>query len=180
MSGNMRSSLYLLPLALLAAGSAQATTYLTVDQAQAQMAPGVSLTPDFRQLTDAQITAIRKDSGQSPLHDQLKAWRASNGGWFIVDEVVGKHEFITFAVTISAAGAVEDVEILDYREAYGAQVREPAWLAQFVGKQHGAPLTLGDDIKNISGATLSSKHISDGVRRLLSTHAIVLAPRSNV
>ncbi|WP_028081525.1 FMN-binding protein [Solimonas soli] len=172
----MRTSFYLLPIALLASGAVQATTYLTVDQAQAQMLPGATLTQDFRQLTPAQIAAIRKDSGQSPLNDQLKAWRASDGSWFIVDEVVGKHEFITFAVTIDGGGAVRRVEVLDYREAYGSQVREAAWLAQFVGKKRGAPLALGDDIKNISGATLSSKHISDGVRRLLSTYAIVLAP----
>jgi Na+-transporting NADH:ubiquinone oxidoreductase subunit NqrC len=70
---------------------------------------------------------------------------------------------------------VRDVEILDYKESYGDQVRNPAWRAQFTGKRHGAPLKLTSDIKNISGATLSSKHITDGVRRLLSTYAIVLA-----
>ena len=51
-----------------------------------------------------------------------------------------------------------------------------AWRAQFVGKRADAPLKLGADIKNISGATLSSKHITDGVKRLLVTHALVLAP----
>jgi hypothetical protein len=30
-----------------------------------------------------------------------------------------------------------------------------------------SPLQLGADIKNISGATLSSKHITDGVKRVL-------------
>ncbi|MGL4302928.1 MAG: FMN-binding protein, partial [Sphingomonas sp.] len=95
--------------------------------------------------------------------------------WFIVDEVVGKHEFITFALALDASGAVKSVEILDYREAYGGQVRDPRWRAQFVGKRAGAPLRLGNEVKNISGATLSSKHVTDGVRRLLATYAIVLA-----
>ena len=71
---------------------------------------------------------------------------------------------------------MKDVEILDYREAFGGQVRGAAWRAQFTGKTSGSPVKLGQDIKNISGASLSSKHITDGVRRLLATYAIVLAP----
>jgi hypothetical protein len=172
----MRSQLYLIPLAALAPTAAYATTFMTVPQAQAQMFPGKAMTPDFRQLTGEQTSAIRRDSGEAPLTKELKAWRVADGGWFIVDEVVGKHEFITLALALDGGGAVKDVEILDYREAYGGQVREAAWRAQFVGKRHGAPLKLGADVRNISGATLSSKHVADGVRRLLSTYAIVLAP----
>ena len=172
----MRSHLYLLPLAALAPAAAHATTFMSVPQAQALMFPGQGMTAAARQLSDAQIGAIHRDSGEAPLSKDLKAWRAADGGWFIVDEVVGKHEFITLALALDAAGGVKDVEILDYREAYGGQVRDAAWRAQFVGKRHGAPLKLGADIRNISGATLSSKHVADGVRRLLSTYAIVLAP----
>jgi Na+-translocating ferredoxin:NAD+ oxidoreductase RnfG subunit len=170
----MRSRLILLPLALLAPAAAHATTYLSVEQAQALMFPGAVLTPDFRKITDAQAAAIRKDSGVEVSSRDLQAWRAPGGGWFIVDRVVGKHEFITFALGLDAAGAVKDVEILDYRESYGDQVRGRAWRAQFLGKRHGAALRLGRDIQNISGATLSSSHVTDGVRRLLSTWAIVL------
>lgn len=163
-------------LAALAAPSAvHATVYMSAQQAQAVMFPGEVLRPDFRQLNGDQVAAIRKASGESPLHGDLKAWRVSGGGWFIVDEVVGKHEFITFALALDASGAVKSVEILDYREAYGGQVRDPRWRAQFVGKRAGAPLRLGNEVKNISGATLSSKHVTDGVRRLLATYAIVLA-----
>ena len=172
----MKSRFVLVPLALLAPAAAHATVYLSPEQAQAQMFPGQAMTPAFRTLTDAQFAAIRKDSGETPLSRDLKAWRAKDGGWFIVDEVVGKHEFITFAVGLDASGAVKSVEILDYRESFGGQVRGEGWRAQFIGKRHGAALKLNDDIKNISGATLSSKHVADGVRRLLSTYALVLAP----
>jgi len=99
----------------------------------------------------------------------------SAGGWFIVDQVIGKHEFIPFAVAIDADGSVKQIEILEYREAYGGQVKNPAWRAQFTGKRHGASLTLRKDIQNISGASLSSRHITDGVKRLLATYALVLA-----
>lgn len=109
----MRSRLILLPLAslLTAPAAAYATTYLTTEQAQALMFPGAQVTPDFRTLTEAQATAIRKDSGVDVLSKDLKVWRASTGGWFILDHVVGKHEFITFALALDANGAVKDVEI---------------------------------------------------------------------
>src|SRR5437763_1506812 len=107
----MKRSVY--PTALLAALAApsavHATVYMSAQQAQAVMFPGEALHPDFRQLNNNQVAAIRKASGESPLHGDLKAWRASGGGWFIVDEVVGKHEFITFALALDASGAVKSV-----------------------------------------------------------------------
>ena len=174
----MKARLVFAPLAALALVpvQAQAVTYLSTAQAQALMFPGQALKPDFRSLTPAQAAAIQKDSGVNVLTRDFKAWRASDGGWFIEDQVVGKHEFITFALALDAGGAVKGVEILDYRESYGDQVRNPAWRAQFTGKRHGAALKLNGDIRNISGATLSSKHVTDGVRRLLATYALVLAP----
>jgi len=173
----MRGRLILAPMAALLAAppAAYATTYMTTEQAQAAMFPGAKLTPDFRVLTDEQAQAIRRDAGVAPLGRELRAWRASDGGWFLLDRVVGKHEFITYVVALDDSGAVKGVEILDYRESYGDQVRGTAWRAQFVGKRHGAALKLGQDVRNISGATMSSKHVTDGVKRLLSTHAIVLA-----
>ena len=160
--------------ALVAPTAVHATTYLTVEQAQHQMFPGATLQPAFVQLTPNQAAAIRKASGESPMGRELKAWRASTGGWFIVDQVVGKHEFITLALALDAAGAVKSVEILDYRESYGSQVRDPRWRAQFTGKRPGDSLQLNHEIRNISGATLSSKHVTDGIRRLLATYQVAL------
>jgi len=49
-------------------------------------------------------------------------------------------------------------------------VRNASWRAQFVGKSVASPLQLNGDIKNISGATLSSKHVTDGVKRILNIY----------
>lgn len=172
----MRARFLLLPAAtLVIASPVHATVYLSVEQAQALMFPGASFTQDFRTLTDDQASAIEKASDTNVRNRQLKVWRVSSGGSFIVDEVVGKHDFIPIALALDANAAVKSIEILEYREAYGGDVRNPKWLAQFDGKKNGATLQLTDDIQNISGATLSSKHITDGVRRLLATYAIVLA-----
>jgi Na+-translocating ferredoxin:NAD+ oxidoreductase RnfG subunit len=95
-------------------------------------------------------------------------------GWFIVDEVFGKHEYITYATAISNDGKVIGIEITDYRETKGDEVREKSWREQFIGKTTAAPLKLEQDIRNISGATLSCLHIAEGVKRLLALHALIL------
>ncbi|TCK70746.1 FMN-binding protein [Acidipila rosea] len=172
----MKSTFFLLPLAAIAiqGGAAYAATYLSVEQAQALMFPGASFQPDFKTLSEAQVKAIQHASGVDVRNREVKAWRVSTGGWFLVDEVVGKHEYIPFALALDDKGRVRSVEILEYREAYGGQIREPAWRAQFQGKDSGTRLQLGRNIRNISGATLSCKHITDGVQRLLVTYEIAL------
>jgi Na+-translocating ferredoxin:NAD+ oxidoreductase RnfG subunit len=172
----MNSRFLLIPMAALTiVQPAQATTYLSIEQAQALMFPRATLTEDFRTLSAAQVAAIEKACDANVGNRQLRAWKSSTGGWFIADQVVGKHDFIPFAVALDDSGAVKDVEILEYREAYGGEVANAKWRAQFAGKNHESPLKLTKDIQNISGATLSSKHITDGVRRLVVTHALVLA-----
>ena len=163
------------PAAIVVPG-AHAEVYMSLEQAQAQMFPGATFTPDFRTLTDAQASQIEKLSGENVRTKEIKIWKVSTGGWFIADEVVGKHEFIPTAFGINADGTFKDVEILEYREAYGSQIRDPAWRAQFTGKRNGDTLTLTKDIKNISGATLSCRHITGGVKRLLATYATVIVP----
>src|SRR5206468_9912222 len=112
-----RSLIRLLPLAALAMpASLQATVYLTIEQAQAAMFPHQGLAAAFQQLQPAEIAAIERASGAAPLSKELRAWKAQDGGWFIVDRVVGKHEFITYAVALARDGAVRNVEILEYTE----------------------------------------------------------------
>ena len=69
---------------------------------------------------------------------------------------------------------MKGVEVLEYREAYGDQIRNPEWRKQFLDKGPDTKLQLGKNIHNISGATLSCKHITDGVQRLLATYELVL------
>jgi Na+-translocating ferredoxin:NAD+ oxidoreductase RnfG subunit len=96
----------------------------------------------------------------------------------VVDEVVGKFELITYAVGLNADGSVKQVEVLSYRESHGQEIRLPAWRRQFVGKTAAAPLKVGDDIANISGATLSCSHVTEGIRRIVAV--VDLARRQNL
>jgi hypothetical protein len=167
-------ALVALPISALVAPSAFAVQYLTVDQAQRAIFPGKSFGAAPVKLTPSQCKAIEQASGVRVLHDEQQVWRVSGGGWLIVDEVVGKHEFITYAAGLNADGSVKQIEIMDYRETYGGQIRDQKWRAQFVGKNSKSTLKLDSDIKNISGATLSCRHITDGVKRLLTFYEIAL------
>ena len=180
MRGDGPSWLTILPAAVVAVAptAAAATVYMSVEQAQKAMFPGAKFVDRSITFTSAQRKAIAKASGNGSIGKTQRIWeaRAGNGraGWFMLDRVLGKHEFITYAVALTPDGAVKRIEILEYRETYGGEVRNAAWRQQFVGKRFGSALKLGADIKNISGATLSSRHITDGVRRLLITYQMLL------
>jgi hypothetical protein len=98
-----------------------------------------------------------------------RVWKSGSGGIFVIDHVIGKHLYIDYAVAIEG-GRVRRVDILQYRESYGGDIRSPSWLGQFVGKTASSPLKVGGDIRNISGATLSSMHVTEGVKRVLAAY----------
>ncbi len=166
--------LVLLP-ACATLSSAHAEIYLGVTEAQQALLPGRELIAFDQTLNAAQIKAIEKHAGVKVRQPQLKAWRSSKGEWFLVDQVLGKHEFITWALALDTNSKVLGIEILEYRESYGHEVRNRNWRSQFSGKSVVDAVRIDQDIKNISGATLSSVHLTEGVRRLIATHALVLA-----
>ncbi|HZR88762.1 MAG TPA: FMN-binding protein [Bradyrhizobium sp.] len=145
---------YTLPAAAIitAASPAYAVRYLSIEEAQKQAFP------------QAHFTELQAG----------RVWKAETGGkvagFFVFDRVIGKHLYIDYAVALTPGGAVHSVEILEYRESYGGDVRSPSWLAQFNGKTSASPLKINGDIRNISGATLSSTHITEGIKRILATY----------
>ena len=171
---------YWLPVAAVCVpAAAHATRYLTVEQAQHAIFPRAERFTEIAvRLSAEDRKRVGASAGVDMPRGEPQLWRALGGnaslGFFFVDEVIGKHERITYAVGIGPDGSVRGVEILDYRESRGGEVRDPRWRAQFAGKRAGDPLRVGEDIQNITGATLSSRHITEGVRRLLALHRIVL------
>lgn len=161
------------------AAPAYAAQYFTVEQAQRALFPQATAFVARPVHLDAEHKRFIADYSKVSLRvDRQPVWRAEADGkllgWFVLDEVYGKHEFITYAVALDANGGVRGLEILDYRETHGGEVRDQRWQAQFVGRHYGDGLQLGKDIQNISGATLSCKHITEGVRRVLALYEAAL------
>lgn len=172
-----------LHLAALAAGAACApafaTQYLNLEQAQRLVFPEAS---SFREqditLSLAQMQQVEKLAG---LPARSVGWRVFGAykadaaiGYLILDDVVGKFELISYAVGVNLDASVRQVEILNYRESHGGEIRNPAWRRQFAGKSAPAGLAIGDGIANISGATLSATHVTNGVRRIAAIAQVVL------
>jgi Na+-translocating ferredoxin:NAD+ oxidoreductase RnfG subunit len=170
----------ILLLCVTSLGLAKAERYLSISQAQKLCFPQATRFEEktFR-LTTEQIREIEKRS-RTKAAPSSRAWLAYEtnklAGVMFLDHVIGKHEFIDYVVAISADGEVQHVEILEYRESYGGEIRGTKWRAQFRGKTARDPLRLGSDIYNISGATLSCRHVTEGVKKLLAIFEVVVRP----
>jgi Na+-translocating ferredoxin:NAD+ oxidoreductase RnfG subunit len=161
-------------LAAMAAAPATAfaVDYLSAEQAARQMFPDAER---FERREIALDAAAMKQLAEQGIRARSARWAvqlARRGeavlGYVVVDEVVGKFELISYAVGLAADGSIRQLEVLSYRESHGHEIRSPAWRRQFAGKGVAAPLRLGEDIANISGATLSCQHVTEGVRRIVA------------
>lgn len=152
----------------------QAKIYISIEQAQQILFPNKLMSKSPIIITDDLQERMRVASSIRHPFQGERIWRTSDGGWFIVDEVVGKHEMITYAVALNAKGSILGIEVLEYVESYGYEVAEVQWRKQFVGKTINDPIKLNQDIQNIGGATLSCKHLTDGVKRITVLYDLAL------
>ena len=163
----------------LAGGSAFATQYLSVEQAQQVIFPEANgFKTSTLQLTLEQMHQVEKLAG---LPARSVAWRVIAAykddklvGHIVLDDVIGKFELISYAVGLQPDATVRQIEILSYRESHGFEIRNANWRKQFAGKSAAAGLTVGEGIANISGATLSCTHVTDGVRRIAAIAQVLL------
>ncbi|HYR60905.1 MAG TPA: FMN-binding protein [Nitrospiraceae bacterium] len=88
-------------------------------------------------------------------------------GYALVQNTIGKHKPMTYMVGVDAHGRVSNVELLVFRETRGSEVRTKRFNAQYEGKTVLDPVRINKDIINISGATMSVRSMSAGVKRVL-------------
>ena len=152
----------------------QAKIYVSAEQAQKVLFPNKSFSKTPILITEDLQEKMRIASSIRHPFQGDRIWKAADGSWFIVDEVVGKHEMISYAVGINPQGNITGIEILEYVESYGYEVGDAQWRKQFIGKNVNDPIKLNQDIQNIGGATLSCKHITDGVKRVALLYELAL------
>ncbi len=162
---------------LLISGISSAKQFLTPAQAKSLLIGKAKATKIDIKLTTAQAKQIKKLSKVRVRHKNLNAYKTAAAEWLIFDQVIGKHENIDVAFALTNEGKVKGIEILVYRETYGHEIRNINWRNQFFGRGHEKHLQLDQEIKNISGATLSCSHITDAVNRITQTWALVLSKK---
>lgn len=158
-----------------------AEQYLSIADAQKLCFPKAErFEAQVARFTPEQAKAIEKRTRGKVLNKGNRFWMAFGGtnylGMLVMDQVLGKHEIIDYAVAISPEGKVLQIEILEYRESHGYEIRSQRWRDQFKGKTADSKLKLNDDISNLSGATISCRQVTDGVKRVLATYEVVLRP----
>lgn len=77
----------------------------------------------------------------------------------------GKEGPMSLGVCYSPAGNLEAVTILAHEEERGRKITEESFLKQFKGKKATDAFVLGSDVDGISGATWSSKAVSEALRK---------------
>jgi Na+-translocating ferredoxin:NAD+ oxidoreductase RnfG subunit len=87
-------------------------------------------------------------------------------GYGIVDDVRGKAQPITYMTLFKPDASIAEVEVLVYREPYGGEVAYESFRKQFRGKKASSTLRVGEDIQNMAGATISSKAIANGAKKI--------------
>ena len=92
---------------------------------------------------------------------------ATVDGYALVQNTIGKHKPMTYMVGVDSKGEVTNVELLVFREAKGSEVRTKRFNSQYEGKTVLDPVRINKDIINISGATMSVRSLSAGVKRVL-------------
>lgn len=168
-----RFSTAILFVILGAAIPAHATQYFSANDVLKSFfksSPKVSYKPVS--LSDQEAADIGKALGTGPVKKDWSVYvgveldgKRRSDGFALLDHELGMHEPIDFAVRFSPQGAVSGVEVMEYREAYGDEIRAERFRTQFMGKTASDPITAGKDIQIISGASISSRSMAIGVKR---------------
>jgi Na+-translocating ferredoxin:NAD+ oxidoreductase RnfG subunit len=169
----LRQRVVMVLIALAGVTGAAAKQYLTIEEALKQIYPQAD---QFERKVElygaADRAAIKEQTGVEVTVRGNRYWIAKAKdrvlGVVVMDFVMGKHELIDYAVGVSKDGAVTGIEILEYRESYGYEIRYDKWREQFAGKTRASRLRLNDDIDGITGATMSCRNVTDGVKRVLA------------
>jgi Na+-translocating ferredoxin:NAD+ oxidoreductase RnfG subunit len=146
--------------------------YLTEEEALKILFPKArKIQAEELRLTPDQKIRIQDRIGWKFPEESFRAFKAETDGkvdgYAVIQETIGKHRPITYIVGVTPQGKVFDVEIMVYRESKGSEVRRKRFNAQYEGKTAQDPISINKDIINITGATMSVRSVSAGVKRAL-------------
>ena len=149
-----------------------AEVFLTEDEAIKLMFPkSERIRKDLIRLTSEKKTQIEERIGWKFPEESFDVYIGETGaqidGYALIQHTIGKHKPMTYMVGVDHTGACTNVEVLVFREAKGSEVRTKRFNVQYEGKTVHDPVRINKDIINISGATMSVRSISAGVKRVL-------------
>lgn len=124
---------------------------------------------EIKVLTAQQKKTVQVKAGVEldPEFDKEFYFYVSSSGTAVLDTVKGKWGPIKFIMAFDTQGKIKDVVVLELTERRGRPVKDRKFLDQYIGKSAADPIKLKKDIKGIAGATISSRQMTDGIRKLV-------------
>lgn len=115
------------------------------------------------------ITIDNKDLSFNLEKDDLYKLSLENKlkGYILVEKAMGRYHYFSFMVYVNPDLEIEKVYVLQYDEDYGGEITNKKWLQQFKGFNPESEFKYIQNIDAISGATISSKAITKGIRKAL-------------
>ncbi len=149
-----------------------AEIYLTEEEALKLMFPkSTRIKKELLRVPADRKTVIEERIGWKFPEDSFEVYIGETGaqidGYALIQNTIGKHKPMTYMVGIDHAGHVMNVELLVFRESRGSEVRTKRFNVQYEGKTVLDPVRINKDIVNISGATMSVRSMTAGIKRVL-------------
>lgn len=166
--------------ALTVSGSlARAAVYTTADAVMAEMCPGAKLETRLLTLTVPEQQSLSKFAQvrcDSRLLEVRLAWRNDSlvAAGFVDQRTVRTMPGV-FLTVVAPDTSVSRIEVLAFHEP--PDYRPPArWLGLFRGHRLDPALWPSRSIRNLSGASLSARAVTESARVALAAYARILAP----
>ena len=122
----------------------------------------------------AAIEGMSRTKLASKLVTIFTAWRGEELlGYANVDVHDVRTHAAALMVVLKPDGEVRSVRVLAFHEPLDYLPAEK-WYAQFQGKTRADRLRVGSDVHAVVNATLSTRAASDGIRRVLAYHAVLI------
>jgi hypothetical protein len=149
-----------------------AEVFLTEEEAVKLMFPkSERIKKELLKVPAERKSAIEERIGWKFPEDSFDVYIGETGsqidGYALIQNTIGKHKPMTYMVGVDRTGHVVNVELLVFREARGSEVRTKRFNVQYEGKTALDPVRINKDIINISGATMSVRSMTAGIKRVL-------------
>jgi len=161
---------------LLTGASASGKVFITLDEALKLAFPTCTIKRHTIYLSKDQMEQARKLAGVEIPSALVYPYVAMKDGEMMGIAYFDAHIVRTLPETIMITVDLEDriqrIEVLDFNEP-SDYVPGTAWYQQFTGQRLDNDLAVKRNIHSIAGATLTARHTTDAVRRMMALHHVI-------
>jgi len=138
--------------------------------------PGTTQAAERIFLTKAEAIRVKELTGKELPSPLIARYRVKRGATVVGRAYVDTHVIRTkresLLVCLDAKGQVKRVEVTAFLEPPEYKLSE-RWYEQYEKKSLESDLRLGQSIRSVAGATLTSRAAADAIRRILAIDSIV-------